>query len=96
MTKELLIKALEDICNILIEEYTNKQNLYIMKLKPLKIGQLTITPKMLLSLIGALFIQGMGIGATVASTNNSKLALLVCTIISIIIVFYTFSKKRKN
>lgn len=67
-----------------------------MKLKSIKIGQLTITPKMLLSLIGALFIQGMGIGAAAASTNNSKLALLVCTIISIVIVFYTFSKKPKN
>jgi len=67
-----------------------------MKLKSLKIGQVIITPKMLLSLIGAFLILGMGIGATSASPNNSKFALLVCTIISLVIVVYTFLKKEKN
>mgnify|MGYP001600471582 CR=1 FL=1 len=67
-----------------------------MKLKSLKIGQVIITPKMLLSLIGAFLILGMGIGATAALPNNSKLALLVCTIISLVIVAYTFLKKEKT
>jgi hypothetical protein len=67
-----------------------------MKLRTLKIGQVIITPKMSLSLIGAFLILGVGIGATVASSNNSKLALLICSIISIIIVAKTFSEKQKN
>jgi hypothetical protein len=37
-----------------------------MKLRTLKIGQANITPKMLKLYIGALFIQGMGIGLAVA------------------------------
>lgn len=67
-----------------------------MKLKPLKIGQVIITPKMLIALIVALFILGIGIGVTVASMDNSKSTLLICTIISIVIVVYTFSKGEKK
>ena len=76
--------------------YTNETDLAYMKLRTLKIGHVIITPKMLLSLICAFFVQGVGIGATVASTNNSKYALLMCTVISAIIVVYTFSKKQKT
>jgi hypothetical protein len=61
-----------------------------MKLKPLRIRQLIITPKILLSLIGAFLILGMGIGATAASPNNSQFTLLFCSIISLIIVVKTF------
>jgi hypothetical protein len=67
-----------------------------MKLKPLKIGQVTITPKMLLALIGALFILGVGIGVTVASASNSKFALLICTIVSLLIVVYAVSNNKKT
>ncbi|MBX2815182.1 MAG: hypothetical protein KTR24_04265 [Saprospiraceae bacterium] len=67
-----------------------------MKLRPLKIGQLTITPKMLLLLIGALFILGIGIGATAARPNDSKSALVVCTGISMAIVGYTFLRKPEG
>lgn len=66
-----------------------------MKLRPIKIGQVFITPKMLFAIIGAFFILGIGIGVTVASPENSKFALLGCAIISIAIVVYTFSKNKK-
>lgn len=32
----------------------------------------------------------MGIGATVASSNNSQFALLICSIVSVIIIVKTF------
>ncbi len=67
-----------------------------MKLRPLKIGQVVITPKILVALIGAFLVLGIGIGVTVASPNNSQFALFVCTIISIIIVAYTFLKNQKT
>ena len=73
-----------------------------MKLRTLKIGQANITPKMLKVYIGALFIQGMGIGLAVASTGDSNstyspnLFILVCSIISIIMIFYSSSKKEKK
>jgi hypothetical protein len=67
-----------------------------MKLKPLNIGQVIITPKMLIALTGAFFILGIGIGVTVALPDHSKLALFICTNISIAIVVYTFSKNKKN
>jgi hypothetical protein len=73
-----------------------------MKLRTLKIGPMKITPKMLKLYMGSLFIQGMGIGLAVASTGDSNstyspnLFILVCTIISIIMVFYAFSRKEKN
>jgi len=67
-----------------------------MKLRTLKIGQVIITPKMSLSLIGALLVLGMGIGATAASYNNSQFALLICLIISVTIIAKTFYKKQKN
>lgn len=70
-----------------------------MKLKTLKIEQFNVTPKMLIAFIGALFILGIGIGATVASPNTSKFALficlIVCLIVSITIVLYTFLKIKK-
>ena len=67
-----------------------------IKLKPLKIGQVIITPKMLISLIVALFILGIGIGVTVASPNNSQFTLFICSIISIILIVYTFLKNKKS
>jgi membrane protein implicated in regulation of membrane protease activity len=67
-----------------------------MKLKPLKIGQVIITPKMLIALIGAIFILGIGIGVTLVSKDNSKFALFICIIISVAIVVYTFSKGKKT
>ena len=67
-----------------------------MKLISLKIGQITITTNMLISLVGALFILGIGIGVTVASPNNSKFALFICAIISIAIVAITFLKNKQN
>ncbi len=73
-----------------------------MKLKTLKIGQASITPKMLKVYIGALFIQGMGIGLAVASSNDStstyspKLFILVCSIISIGVIIYASSRKEKK
>tara|TARA_B110001469_G_scaffold22570_1_gene23272 strand:+ start:2207 stop:2461 length:255 start_codon:yes stop_codon:yes gene_type:complete len=80
----------------------NKRLAYNMKLRTLKIGQANITPKMLKPYIGALFIQGMGIGLAVASTGDSNstyspnLFILVCSIISIIMIFYSSSKKEKK
>ena len=61
-----------------------------MKLETLKIGQVIITPKMSLLLIGAFLVLGMGIRATVASSNNSQFALLICSIVSVIIIVKTF------
>jgi len=73
-----------------------------MKLKTLKIGQASIKPKMLTVYIGTLFIQGMGIGLAVASSDDStstyspNLFILVCSIISIIVVTYASSRKEKK
>lgn len=64
-----------------------------MKLRPLKIGDLTLRPKMYLSLSGALLIFGMGVGVTVASPGNSKFALILCSLISLAIVFFVFFRK---
>ena len=81
---------------------TNNKIVLIMKLKTLKIGQASITPKMLKVYIGALFIQGMGIGLAVASSNDStstyspKLFILVCSIISIGVIIYASSRKEKK
>lgn len=63
-----------------------------MKWKPIKIGQLTLTPKMQLGLIGAIFIIGAGIGSTVASSNNSKFGLYSCLVIAFVILVFTFRK----
>ena len=73
-----------------------------MKLKTYKIGQAIITPKMLKLYIGALFVQGMGIGFAVACTEDATpksspvLFILVCSIISIIMVMYASSGKEKK
>ncbi|WP_343913775.1 hypothetical protein [Aquimarina litoralis] len=67
-----------------------------MKLKSLKVGSVIITPKILISTFGALFILGMGIGATVPSSNNSKFALFICTLISSIKIMYAFSKPKNK
>ena len=67
-----------------------------MKLKSLKLGNVEIKPKTLIALIGALLIFGIGIGATVASPNDSRFALIACSIISLAIVVYTFSRNRKD
>lgn len=64
-----------------------------MKLKPFKVGQLTVIPRMQLLLIAALFILGLGIGATAASPNASKIALLFCCIVSLFLILYAFLKK---
>ena len=67
-----------------------------MKLRTLKIGKLIITPKMLSVFIFACFIQGIGIGASVASPNNSQFALVSCSIISLIILLSSFSRKKNS
>jgi hypothetical protein len=64
-----------------------------MKLRPIKIGQLTISPKRYLAIAGAFLILGIGIGATIASQSDSKFALFFCTILSIGIVLFSFLKK---
>ena len=52
--------------------------------------------------IGALFVQGMGIGFAVASTQDGTsksrpvLFILVCSIISIVMVMYASSGKEKK
>ncbi|MAD96569.1 MAG: hypothetical protein CMB99_04495 [Flavobacteriaceae bacterium] len=63
-----------------------------MKWKPVKIGQLTLTPKMQLGLIGALFIIGVGIGSMVASSSDSKFGLYFCIVIAFAILLFTFRK----
>jgi uncharacterized transporter YbjL len=65
-----------------------------MKLKPLQIGQLNLTPKMLIALAGALFIFGVGLGVTIASNFESSFALIGCSIISILMVAYTLWQRR--
>jgi hypothetical protein len=65
-----------------------------MKSRPLKIGQVIVTTKMLTALLGALFILGVGIGVTVASPDNSKFALFICAIISLVVVVFAFSKRE--
>lgn len=67
-----------------------------MKLRDLKIGQLTISARMLFSIISALFILGIGIGATVASPSSSKFTLFICSIVSLVILAYAFSKRQEN
>ena len=43
-----------------------------MKLSPLKIGQVIITPKMTLSLIGAILVLGMGTIAMIYLLRTGK------------------------
>jgi len=57
-----------------------------MKLGPLKIGQVVIATKMLLSLICALLVLGIGIGTTIALPDNSQFTLLVCSSMSLLII----------
>jgi hypothetical protein len=65
-----------------------------MKLRSLKIGSLIISPKMLMAIMAAFFIAGIGIGVTVVSPGSSKLALLMCSILSIGILSYALSKGK--
>ncbi len=67
-----------------------------MKLKPVKIGQLILAPKTILTLLSALLVLGIGIGVTVASGKSADFFLFGCTIISILLIAYSFLKLNKT
>jgi hypothetical protein len=65
-------------------------------MKPIKIGDLIITPKVFFGILFALFIIGLGIGSSVASGGESKFALLICAIISIAVIVRYLIKLKKE
>jgi len=65
-----------------------------MKLRPIKIGQLILTPNTILTLLVAFLVLGIGIGVTVASGKSADFFLFVCTFISIILIAYSFFKVK--
>lgn len=63
-----------------------------MKQKSFRIGGLEIKSDTLAYIIFALFVVGIGIGATVASKGSSFFALGVCSLIAIVIIFRGFQR----
>ena len=61
-----------------------------MELRPLKIGKVTIKPKN--SLMLALIIIGFGLGITAALQEINLTILIVCSLIGISIIVFTFSR----
>lgn len=63
-----------------------------MELRPLRIGKITIRSKQLLIL--ALFVIGFGIGITAALQEKNLIILIVCLLIGISIIGFTFSRYK--